>query len=226
MFKEELMIRLLLLLFFLSSCALAPQNLRISQSTDLEKRNIKRIAILPVDSLLPKQAAKIPYSVAPSEEGADAEREAGAVLTQLLYSAMTGLPGWHMVSEREVREVEALVPLQGEIRARAKKLGETVYADVVLFGTIQRFREREGAEFGVKSPASVAFTLHLLDVKKGDIVWSAHFEETQRPLSDNIFAIGAFAQRGAKWLKAEELAHEGIKKAVNQLHKTLYQTSS
>jgi hypothetical protein len=216
------MIRLLPLLFFLSSCALAPQNLRISQSTDLEKRSIKRIAILPVDSLLPKQAAKIPYSVAPSEEGAGAEREAGAVLTQLLYSAMTALPHWQMVSEREVREVDALVPLQGEIRARAKKLGETVYADVVLFGTIQRFREREGAEFGVKSPASVAFTLHLLDVKKGDIVWSAHFEETQRPLSENIFAIGEFAQRGAKWLKAEELAHEGIKKAVAQLHKTLY----
>jgi len=216
------MLKLLPLLFFLSSCDLATKNLSISQSTDMEKRNIKRIAILPVDSLSPKQAAKIPYSAAPSEGGAGAEREAGAVLTQLLYSAMTGLPGWHMVLEREVREVEALVPLQGEIRARAKKLGETVYADVVLFGTIQRFREREGAEFGVKSPASVAFTLHLLDVKKGDIVWSAHFEETQRPLSDNIFAIGEFAQRGAKWLKAEELAHEGIKKAVNQLHKTLY----
>ena len=220
------MIRLLPLILILSSCALAPNNLRISQSSDLEKRSIKRIAILPVDPPLSKPQVKIPYSVPPPEEGAASEKEAGLVLTHLLYSTMADLPHWQMVSEREVKEVEATVPLQGEVGRRARRLGELVYADVVLFATVRRFRERVGEELGVKSPASVAFTLYLMDVKRGDIVWSANFEETQRPLSENVFAIGQFAQRGAKWLKAEELAHEGIKKAVNQLHKTLYQTSS
>src|SRR3970040_1722211 len=94
---EKFMLKLLPLLFFLSSCALAPQNLRISQSTDLEKRSIKRIAILPVDSLLPKQAAKIPYSVAPSEEGAGAEREAGAPHIHRVYSPPIGGRGGGIV---------------------------------------------------------------------------------------------------------------------------------
>jgi hypothetical protein len=214
------MLRLVSLFLIFSSCALAPENLRISQSTDLEKRSIRRLAIVPVDPPFQKQEAKVPYSVPVSEEPGS-EKEAGTILTHLLYSAMSGLPGWRLVSEREVKEVEGTNRIPGELRTRARRLGELVYADAVLFGTVHRFRERVGEEFGVKSPASVAFTLYLMDVKKGDIVWSAHFDETQRPLSDNIFAIGQFTQRGAKWLKAEELAQDGINKAIAQLQKTL-----
>ena len=114
-----------------------------------------------------------------------------------------------------------MVP-QGGAGARAKKLGELVYADAVIFGRILRYRERVGKEWGVKSPASAAFVLDLWDVKRGDLIWSGRFDETQKPLSENIFAIGEFTQRGVRWLKAEELAREGIKKAVNQLHQTLY----
>jgi len=87
---------------------------------------------------------------------------------------------------------------------------------------VLRYRERVGEEWGVKSPASVSFVIDLWDVRRGDIVWSGRFEETQRPLSENIFALGGFAQRGARWLKAEELALEGVKTAVAELHQILY----
>jgi hypothetical protein len=74
----------------------------------------------------------------------------------------------------------------------------------------------------VKSPASVAFVLELWDVKRGDSIWSARFDETQKPLSENLFALGQVGSRGVRWLTAEELAREGVKKAVSDLHQALY----
>ena len=183
------------MLFLLFSCSLG--NFQSRHSSDLGVRNIKRIAILPSDP----------------------------ILNNPLYSTMAALPDWHIVSDREVREVGALVP-QGDARTRAKKLGELVYADAVIFGQVLRYHERVGEEWGAKSPASVAFVLDLWDVRRGDLIWSGSFDETQRPLSDNILAIGEFTQRGGKWLRAEELALEGIKKAVNQLHQTLYRSAA
>ena len=114
-----------------------------------------------------------------------------------------------------------MVP-QGADSARARKLGEMVYADAVISGRVRRYQERVGEEWGAKRPASVAFVLELWDVKRGDLIWSGQFDESQRPLSENIFALGEFTQRGGRWLTAEELALEGVKKAVNQLHQILY----
>jgi len=157
----------------------------------------------------------------PSAQDRGSKKEPAAIFGDLLYSTVAALPNWQIVSEREVREVLVEVP-QGGDNGRAKRLGELVYADAVISARVLRFRERVGEEWGVKSPASVAFILELWDVKRGDLVWSGRFDETQKSLSENIFAIGEFAQRGARWLKAEELASEGVKKAVRQLHQTLY----
>jgi hypothetical protein len=86
---------------------------------------------------------------------------------------------------------------------------------------MQRFRERVGAEWGIKSPASVAFVLDLVDVRRGDIVWSARFDETQKSPAENIFVLGDIGQRGVKWLSAEQLAESGVRKAIAQLHEII-----
>ncbi|HXV79615.1 MAG TPA: hypothetical protein VEG60_07025, partial [Candidatus Binatia bacterium] len=75
-----------------------------------------------------------------------------------------------------------------------------------------------------QSPASVAFALDLIDVRRGDVIWSARFDETQKPLSENIFALGDIKQRGIRWLTAEQLAQEGVRKAVGELHQILVRT--
>jgi hypothetical protein len=96
-----------------------------------------------------------------------------------------------------------------------------VYADAVITGRVLRFRDRIGDEWGAKSPASVTFILELVDVRRGDVVWSARFDETQKPLSENIFALGEISQRGIRWLTADQLMEEGIKKSVGQLHQLI-----
>jgi hypothetical protein len=42
------------------------------------------------------------------------------------------------------------------------------------------------------------------------IVWTGKFDETQRPLSENILKIGSFFRRKASWLTAEELSSVGM----------------
>jgi hypothetical protein len=133
---------------------------------------------------------------------------------------MVSFTNWQIVSENEVREVGETVPETNEA-ARLKAIGEMVYADAVLVARMQRFRERVGAEWGIKSPASVAFVLDLVDVRRGDIVWSARFDETQKSPAENIFVLGDIGQRGVKWLSAEQLAESGVRKAVAQLHEII-----
>ena len=50
------------------------------------------------------------------------------------------------------------------------------------------------------------------------MIWTARFDETQKSLSENIFAIGEIGQRGIRWLTADQLTEEGVKKAIGQLH--------
>ena len=105
--------------------------------------------------------------------------------------------------------------------ARLKRVGAMVYADAVMMARLQRYRERVGDEWGAKSPASVAFILDLVDVRRGDIIWTARFDETQKSLSESIFSLGDIGQRGVRWLSADQLTQEGVKKAIGQLHDIL-----
>ena len=41
------------------------------------------------------------------------------------------------------------------------------------------------------------------------------FDETQQPLSENIFRFFTFLRRKARWITAEELSREGVHKAVD-----------
>jgi len=216
---------LLPLVLLVLSCGAVPANFQSRYSAGLEDRNIKRIAIFPLDTFLGEEKTRVPFSPTISTNGKGGEKGAATLLSHQLHSAMTALPLWQIISDHEVRGVEPLIP-KGSPEARARRLGQLVYADAVISGRIIRFREREGEAMGAQNPASVAFVLEMWDVRHGDVVWSGRFDETQRPLSENLLDLGAFARRGGRWLKAEELALEGVKKAVNELHQALYRKST
>lgn len=206
---------------FLSGCSFGPGNIQTKFSADLEARRIRRIAVIPPAITSTEQKSKIPFSSVSTSDTKPSQQEAPEVLARLVYSTMAPMSGWQIVADSEVREIAQTLPDGNEI-TRLRKIGEMVYADAVLTGRIFRYRERVGNELGAKSPASVAFVLELVDVRRGDVVWSGRFDETQRSLSENIFAIGdIISQGGVKWLSAEQLTHEGVKKAVSQLHQIL-----
>ena len=198
-------------------CSFGPGNLQSRQSTDLEARKIRRIAVLLPIATPSAPAAKTLLGSAPDQH---AERDAAEHLAKYIHSAMSSLPNWQIVSDSEIREVEQSLGPTSE-SARLRRLGEMVYADAVIAGRVQRFRERVGDEWGAKTPASVAFVLELVDARRGDVIWTARFDETQKSLTENIFAIGEIGKRGIRWLTADQLTEEGVKKAIGQLHEII-----
>jgi hypothetical protein len=201
-----------------AACSFGPGNIQSRHSSDLEVRRIRRIAVVPPSALSGEARPKSLLGTTP--EPRNVERDAGEALARAAHSAMSALPHWQIVSDSEVREVAESLP-QAPEAARLRQIGQAVYADAVLTGRVQRYRERIGDEWGAKSPASVAFVLDLIDVRRGDIIWSARFDETQKSLSENIFALGDIGQRGVRWLSADQLAQEGVRKATAQLHQII-----
>jgi TolB-like protein len=201
-----------------ASCSFGPSNLQSRHSSDLESRRIRRIAVVPPGMLTGETRQKALLGSTP--EPRMSERDAGELLARITYSVTAALPHWQVVSDSEVKEVvQTLSP--GAEATRLRQIGQAVYADAVLTGRVQRYRERVGDEWGAKSPASVAFVLDLVDVRRGDVVWSAQFDETQKSLSENIFALGDIGQRGVRWLSAEQLTQEGVRKSIGQLHQII-----
>ena len=197
----------------LGGCSFGSGNLQSKHSNDLESRRIRRIAVIPPETFSAAGQAQAQQNNPPE------------MLAKQLYSAMASLPSWQIVAETEVKQVEQTKPATMDA-ARLRQIGEMVFADAVMVGRVQRFRERIGDDWGVKSPASVAFVLDLIDVRRGDVIWSARFDETQKALSENIFGLGDISQRGVRWLTAEQLATDGVKKAVGQLHQLLTRSAS
>lgn len=213
------MVKIIAVCLLLAACSFGAGNLESRHSSDLEARRIRRIAVLPpVDS-----GPRPRIAMAPGEPRAP-ELDPDDILARMLYPALSALPNWQIVSESEAREASQGIPSTSDA-ARLRQFGESVYADAVMVGRVRRYRERVGDEWGAKSPASVAFVLYLVDVRRGDVIWSANFDETQKSLSENIFAIGSIGERGVRWLTADQLAQDGVKRAVAQLHQLIGRVS-
>ncbi len=88
--------------------------------------------------------------------------------------------------------------------------GRALDADAVLAGHIFRFRERVGGKYSVDLPASVAFDIHLIRVADGRLLWDGHLDETQQSLFENLFKLGTFLRRKARWITANEMAVSGL----------------
>ncbi len=114
---------------------------------------------------------------------------------------------------------EVLSRSQGTLSERELiiKTGQALGVDAVIVGHIYRFRERVGNQYSVDSPASVSFDMHQIRVSDGRVVWSGHFEETQRSLSENLFQLGTFIQRKARWITAREMATSGLENIIRTL---------
>ena len=81
--------------------------------------------------------------------------------------------------------------------------------------------ERIGADYSAEQPASVAFSLKLLDMKSRQVVWTARFSKTQQPLANNFFNLPNFLQNKGQWVRAADIANEGVNQAIANLLESL-----
>jgi len=101
-------------------------------------------------------------------------------------------------------------------RSLAQKAGEALGTDLMIVGTVWRYRDRVRDPMGPERGASVAFDMYLIEVSSGKTVWKAKFDETQRPLTEDIRGAKVLIKKGAKWLSADELASYGVEEAFKK----------
>jgi hypothetical protein len=103
----------------------------------------------------------------------------------------------------------------GRILNMAKEVGEQLFYDAVLVTTVKRYQTRQGTDYSVVRPASVAFTFQLLAIKSGQVIWRAEFDQTQKTLFENILPSTRSTGSGFRWLTAAELASAGLTKRLD-----------
>ena len=143
-------------------------------------------------------------------------------MTDILYNRVAAEKGYGLVSPDQAKLVFSSIIRSDKNVAISpieilQEVGNTFKADAVLTGYIYRWREREGTDYAVNRPASVAFDLHLISPAEGTTLWKAKFDETQRSLLENVFNVSTFLESKGKWLTAEKLALLGLQKMLAEM---------
>ena len=135
------------------------------------------------------------------------------ILTRLLQEKMEAMGIFEILPQEKVEEALSksdrrqfgIKPMRSFIQ-----LGKTLNVDFIFVEYLFRFEERIGSNIGVQKPASVGFDVHLIRLRDEKMVWIGKFDETQKPLSENLLKIGDFVRRKASWLTAAELSSVGM----------------
>ena len=143
-------------------------------------------------------------------------------MTDILFNRVAAEKGYELVSPDQAKGVfsniinsdKNVVISPIEI---LQEVGNTFKADAVLTGYIYRWREREGTDYAVNRPASVAFDLHLISPAEGTILWKAKFDKTQRSLSENVFDMSTFIKSKGRWMTVEKLAMLGLQTMLAEM---------
>jgi hypothetical protein len=192
-------------------------------SGDMQAHAVPSIKQIKVDSI-----AVMPVISSPGDNG-DVVADGGAdAVTAELYTQAALAGGWDVLPQDDVIAAMTNLPptTPQDLDQNAMKLGHALSVDGVLYGVLERYREREGLEYAAASPASVAFVLKFVDTKSGQVVWNAKFAKAQKALSQNVFELANFVQHQGRWGRAHEIAQDGVTQAIANLHGDLTLTSS
>jgi hypothetical protein len=189
----------------------------VGKNPDVQVQSVRSIKAVRV-----RRIAVMPPIDAPAP-GSTVAEGASDSLTAELQAKMALDAGWQVVPESDVADLMQKMPptTAANLQQNASELGHKALADAVLYGEIETYKERVGGDYAAASPASVAFTLHLLDLKSGQVIWTAHFSKQQKSLSENVFDVVAFVQNSGRWVRAHEIAAEGVDQTVEDLHNKL-----
>ncbi len=143
------------------------------------------------------------------------------VVTAQIYGTLVESPRWRFVPDITVSDALRTSGRHGTPAEQAVALGRAVKADTVLTGTVSRFVNRVGSEYGAISPASVAFTLELVSVGSGKTLWTGEFAKTQEALSSNLFDWWMFWRAGPRWMTADELVRTGVERLLDDLDRRM-----
>ncbi|MEN8134797.1 MAG: hypothetical protein ABFS18_04585 [Thermodesulfobacteriota bacterium] len=165
------------------------------------------LSLMPATIVLAGESGKI---IVMPVEATDKSLHKGATV-------ITGIISDYFADNRAIRTLSSdqQEALAGEDTGNRLQLIRTITAklasDQALIFSLNRYRERVGDQYSVEDPASLAFEFKLVDAKDGRVTCSGRFDETQKALTENIFALPQAIKRGFKWLTVEEMASEAVR---------------
>lgn len=166
---------------------------------------VKSIAVLPVVAVPETAVGNSPLARKQMQDGV-------AALAQVLADTLSSNSKVRLLTNDEV---ESYLPgYSANQVAEARVVGQGLKAEAVMVWEVSRFRERQGTDYAVQSPASVAFDYRLVHTESGKTLCAASFDETQQSASDNLLSLRALANRGFKWISASDLLQEGVTKKL------------
>jgi len=148
----------------------------------------------------------------------NARAPAGAeeVLTGQLYSALVATGRFAVTTPDAAADTERTLGV-GATLAGAARVGEALGSDVVIIGSLSDYVDRVGGDYGVETPASVAFSVDVVEVKSGHAVWHGEYAEEQQPLLVDLGGAAAFWSRRGRYLTVAELSDQATRQTVGAL---------
>uniref|UniRef100_A0A7V4JPY1 Lipoprotein n=1 Tax=Thermodesulfobacterium geofontis TaxID=1295609 RepID=A0A7V4JPY1_9BACT len=206
-FKKLYFIIITILLLSSSSCR-KTETIYLSYET---AKNINSILVLPFE-ICSENGESFFYCPVRKVISGYVEPSARGTLDKLLKKILSNYLSYYnfiFLSQNEFENIISQILEETKNPAEiVKELCKKTNTQGVLYGRIYRFIERKGSSFSIIDPASVAFALVLYDGETGKILWMEEFNETQKPLSENVLNIKLYGR--LKWLSAEELAERGL----------------
>lgn len=189
-------------------------------SDAINQRDVKSHAVRSIKTISINRVAVMPLVAATPGIGETQAPGGPEAISAELYSQVAVAGGWEPIPEQDVADAMQKLPptTPFNLDENALKLGHDVSADGVIYGTVEKYQERVGMDYSAASPASVSFSLKFVDLKSKQVVWTAKFAKSQAALSQNLFDLANFVQRSGRWVRAHEIAQEGVKEAVADLH--------
>lgn len=89
-----------------------------------------------------------------------------------------------------------------------KRIGQRLNADAVMTWQIRRYEEKDGGDYSVNHPSSVAFSYRLTDIATGKNLCGNIVDKTQDTLTGNLLSAKKFLHHGGKWISARQLTKE------------------
>ncbi|MBU0946477.1 MAG: hypothetical protein KJ804_01785 [Proteobacteria bacterium] len=156
--------------------------------------------------------AVLPATVPVESSGATAEGKSlvdgAAYLDSVLAELLAGKEQFHLLSGYQIDGI--LSDPWGGKKEQLRTIGKATGCEGVLETSLSQYRQRVGTELSAETPAAVSFSMDLVDVETGAVLWSASFDEAQKTLFENILSFKKAESRGFKWITVEELTRKGV----------------
>ena len=180
-------------------------------------------AVRSIKQVIIHKIAVMPLIDSPDQIDKELPPGSSESVTALLYAQATVIGGWQVVPQDDVGDAMQQLPptTPTNMDANALALGKKLAADGVIYGSVNKYRERVGFEYSAQTPAAVAFTLNFVDEHSGQIVWTAKYAREQKALTENIFDLPHFIQNKGRWVRAHDIAQEGVNAALTNLYSKL-----